>query len=75
MMGSSIGSLPMILEMMNRQNRAFMHRSFRDVHSDYQLAKSSLATAKAENDQASISFYQVACRNLEDELKAFEEAN
>ena len=71
-MGSGIGSLPMILEMMNKQNRAFMRHSFRDVHSDYQLAKSSLATAKTEMDQASISFYEVACRNLEDELKSYE---
>jgi hypothetical protein len=34
-MGLSIGSLPMNLEMMNKQNRAFMHLSFLDVHSDY----------------------------------------
>ena len=72
MMGSNIGSLPMIVEMLNRQNHAFMRRPFREVHSDYQLAKSSLAQAKAENDEASISFYQVACRNLEEELKSFE---
>ena len=75
MMGSNICSLPMIVEMLNRQNRAFMRRPFREVHSDYQLAKSSLAQAKAENDEASISFYQVACHNLEVELKSFEEAH
>ncbi len=74
-MESSIGSLPMILEMTNRQNHFFMCRSFCDLHSDYQLAKTSLATAKAENDQASISFYRGACCNLEKDLKAFEEAN
>ncbi len=39
----------MIVEMLNRQNRAFMRRPFREVHSDYLLAKSSLAQAKAEN--------------------------
>jgi hypothetical protein len=46
--------------------------SFRDIHSDYQLTEASLATAKAENDQASISFYKVACHNLEEKLKAYE---
>ena len=71
-MGSNMGSLPLIIDMMNKQNRVFMRRSFRDVHSDYQLAKSALATAKAENDDGSISFYQVACHKLEEELKSFE---
>jgi hypothetical protein len=74
-MGSNIGSLPMIVEMLNRQNRAFMRRPFREVHSDYQLAKTSLTNARAEDDDASISFYQVACRNLEEELKSFDETN
>jgi hypothetical protein len=45
------------------------------VHSDYQIAKTSLANAKKENDDTSISFYQVACRNLEEELMSFEETN
>ncbi len=74
-MGSNMGSLPLIVEMMNKQTRAFMRRSFRDVHNNYQLAKSALANAKAENDDASISFYPIACRNLEEELRSFEENN
>ncbi len=69
-----MGSLLMIIDMMNKQNRAFMRRPFREVHSDYQLAKSALANARNENDQASISFYQIACHNLEEELKSFEQA-
>ncbi len=67
-MGSNKGSLP-------KQNCAFMCRSHNDVHSDYQLAKSGLATAKAESDEDSISSYRVACHNLEEELKSFEETD
>ncbi len=73
--GSNMGSLLLIVEMMNNQTRTFMRQSFRDVHNDYQLAKSALANAKAENDDASISFYQVSCCNLEEELRSFEENN
>jgi hypothetical protein len=61
-MGSYMGSLPLIVEMVNKH----------DVHTDYQLAKSAVANANAENDDASISFCQIACHNLEEELKSFE---
>jgi hypothetical protein len=73
-MGSSLSSLPVIIEMMSKQNHALMRRSFRKVHSDYQLAKSALANTKNENDQGSISFYQIACCNLEEEMKSFGDA-
>lgn len=53
-MGSNMCSLPMIIGTMNKQNRSFMQRPFRDVPSVYQLAKSALANAKTENNQTSI---------------------
>jgi hypothetical protein len=73
-MGSSIGTLPAIMEMMNKQNRALMRRSFREVHFYYQLAKSALDNARIENDLDSISFYEIACCNLKDEMKSFRDA-
>ncbi len=71
-MGSNMGSLPLVVEMMNKQTLAFMRQPFCDVHTDYQIAKSALANAKSENDDASISFDQTACCNLEEELKSFD---
>lgn len=73
-MGSSVSSLPAIMDMMHKQNQALLRRSFREVHSDYQLAKAALAKATSENDQGSITFYRIACRNIEEEMRAFENA-
>ena len=42
-----------------------------EVNNDYKLSKSELATARAENDEGSIAFYERACRNLEEELNSF----
>jgi hypothetical protein len=47
---------------------------FREVHSDYQLAKSVFANAKNKNEKGSISFYQIVCCNLEQEMKSFGDA-
>ncbi len=42
---------------------------FLEVNNNYKLSKAELATARAENDEASIAFYELACKNVEDELK------
>jgi hypothetical protein len=70
-MGTGLGDLPALLDMMNKNTRAMMRRSFIEVNNDYKLSKAELATARAENDEGSISFYEIACRNLEEELKSY----
>jgi len=74
-MGSSVNSLPVILDMLHKQNQVILCHSFCKVHSNYQLAKAALAKATSENDQGSIYFYRIACRNMEEEMKAFEDAS
>ncbi len=41
-----------------------------EVNNDYKLSKAELAAARAENDQGSIAIYELACHNLEEELKS-----
>jgi hypothetical protein len=73
-MGSSVSSLPAIMDMLHKQNQALLRCSFHEVHSDYQLAKAALTKTTSENDQGSITFYRIACCNMEEEMRAFEDA-
>ncbi len=70
-MGTGLGDLPVLLDMMNRNTRQLMRRSFMEINKEYKLSKAELATAKAEKDEGSIAFYEIACRNLEEELKSY----
>ncbi len=70
-MGTGLGDLPVFLDMMNKNTRQLMRRSFIEVNKDYKLSKSELATARAQNDEGGIAFYELACHNLEEELKSF----
>jgi hypothetical protein len=60
-----------VLDMMNRNTRQLMRRSFMKINKEYKLSKAELAAAKAENDEGSIAFYEIACCNLEEELKSY----
>jgi len=57
--------------MMQKNTRAMVRRSFMEINNEYKLSKAELATARVENDEGSISFYELACRNLEEELKSY----
>jgi hypothetical protein len=70
-MRTGLGDLPVLLEMMQKNTRAMMRRSFTEINNEYKLSKAELATARAENDEGGISFYELACRNLEEELKSY----
>ncbi len=69
-MGTGLGDLPVLLDMMNKNTRSLIRRPFFYLNNDYKLSKAELVTARAENDEASIAFYELACKNLEDELKS-----
>jgi hypothetical protein len=45
-----------------------------EVNNDYKLSKTELATARAQSDEGSIAFYELACQNLKEELKSFASA-
>ncbi len=70
-MGTGLGDLPVLLEMMQKNTRAMMRQSFTEINNEYKLSKAELATARSENDEGSISFYELACRNLEEELRSY----
>lgn len=47
-----------------------LHQSFHDVQADYESSFASLDRARSDNDDARVSFYEMACRNLLEELRA-----
>jgi hypothetical protein len=59
-MGTGLGDLPILLDMMNKNICGVMRHSFMEVNNDYKLPKSELATARAQNYEGGIAFYELA---------------
>ncbi len=70
-MGTILADIPVFMDMMNKNTRALVRRSFMEINNDYKFSKSELTTARAQNNEGSIAFYELACHNLEEELKFF----
>jgi hypothetical protein len=66
----ALGDLSSLFDTMQRNNRTLLQWSFRDIQTDYESSLASLDRARSDNDDAHVSFYEMACHNLLEELRA-----
>ncbi len=57
---------------MNNNTKAMLRRPFAEVQRDYEAAMVSLDTARSQDDESRIMFYELAVRNLFKELQSMD---
>jgi hypothetical protein len=70
--GRSFGDISSLMEMMNNNTKAMLRRPFAEVQRDYEAAMVSLDTARSQDDESRIMFYELAVRNLFKELQSMD---
>ncbi len=65
----ALGDISSLMEIMNRNTRVMLRRPFGKVQRDY---KASLQSAKDDNNESRIMFYEMALCNLFKELQSMD---
>jgi hypothetical protein len=68
----SFGDISSLMEMMNNNTKAILRRPFAEVQRDYEAALVSLDTARSQDDDSRVMFYELAVRNLFKELQSMD---
>ncbi len=70
--GRSFGDISSLMEMMNNNTKAILRRPFAEVQRDYEAAMASLDTARSQDDDSRVMFYELAVHNLFKELQSMD---
>jgi hypothetical protein len=62
--------LSSLFDMMQRNNCILLQQSYHKIQADYESPLASLNRARSDNDNAHMSFYKMAYRNLLEELRS-----
>jgi hypothetical protein len=68
-LGRSISDFSSLVDLLNMNTRTLMQRPFRDIESDYERSVAALEKARTEGNEHKERFYEVAVRNLFEELQ------
>ena len=65
----SVSDFSSLVDLLNMNTRTLKQRPFRDIESDYERSIANLEKARAEGNEQKERFYEVAVRNLFEELQ------